>query len=56
MTRRMPWKSRRGVTALGLRADREDMTRKRLRSPYMGLVASLLGFVLSGVSYLRASK
>jgi hypothetical protein len=37
-------------------ADRADMTRKPHRSPYMGLVASLLGFVLGGLSYLRGSR
>jgi hypothetical protein len=46
----------RGVENAVSNADRVRMASKRLRSPYMGLVASLLGFVLGGVTYLRGSR
>lgn len=37
-------------------AERVVVMQKRLRSPYLGLVAALLGFVLGGVTYLRGSR
>jgi hypothetical protein len=36
-------------------ADIEGVMRKRLRSPYLGLVASLIGFAVGGISY-RGSR
>lgn len=45
-----------GLMAFQPGAERVGVMQKRLRSPYVGLVAGLLGFVLSGVTYLRGSR
>jgi hypothetical protein len=34
----------------------EVSSMKRLRTPYVGLVAGAVGFLVGGVSYLRATR